>query len=1254
MDQLNEIEPDDIKRLNADQLVRLLHILLHAEARDRLVEKHGIFVPFQINVPDGGRDGRWNAAISECEYIPRNLTYYQCKASYLGNADCRNELLRQDVPGDVQLKEKVAEVLEQGGAYVFFSSHPCVPIDERITASRDALRDAGRQHPENDCIEFLDANHIADWVNLHAAAFAYVCQVTGTRQPVGLRSLAAWGEDPIFRFRFQLNDYLSEHIRSLRKWLAEPRQVARITGPSGLGKTRLGYEVFACPDLGDEQAREALANSVVYTDCQIYRDVLGWIDQISTFGLSGIVVVDNCPRDWHHELGKMIARTNNKLSLLTLDYVAETVATGYFHVQLLPEKLRDVVPKILKSALPNLEESDVSHIAEFAQGFPLIAILTAQAGRALDYNALNEGKLADRLLWGREAPVQEAREIIRCLALFSVVGVSGGVANQLKFLLAEFFGGLSEYEFNCITRRFREMRIIQPAGDYIMVVPPPLAVSLAAQWLDDAPYEHVLRLVPGIAQNGLTEAFCHRLRQLDCSEKAEALSDRLMEPGAPLASAEVLNSGVGSQIFRALSEVNPLAATECVYRVFAQYSPEQSRLVTDGRRNLVWALEKLCWQAQTFQKATTVLLAFAAGENEKWANNATGHFQQLYHVHLSGTQCPAVDRLPVVKSGLQSGYPEVRKVCVQALGAALEYRLFSRSSGPEVRGTHLPEKDWEPTRYSEIWNYWKEVFQLLRDEITRKGDTLAMALDALGKNLGGILTCHLVSELESDFRVIALAQGGLWPSARESIQHVLTYQPGLHEDHRLIIKRWLNYVQPQDLKNRLVDVISTPSWQHEKDASGQYQDVAAKRASEIADELFQNRIDWLEFLPILLRGEQRQAWTFGARCAELSENPLSLIDRCLQEMSKLPKGEQNPQLVRGMLWAIRERKMVSEVLDRVAADENLRHLLVPLTTAARPSVEDFDRVVKLVESGKLPPGSLQAFAYGSIAPFSDNNFIGWLGDLIRRVPACRPAVFEIIAVNSLNDAAKWAACRSLIEELVISAEVVDAADAHLGWEWHENVKRILANEPRGQWICALTTSIVRENARESALLSLHDYFSDIVGFLLGQHYPLAWPILQSGLRDTRTCYHLVHVLGKNLKPFDNPTSPLWNLPVEELRKWAVANGDLVPLVLHFMSLYTVEKNETGGERFRWHPHALMLLEMGKAEDVESCVHANLFSYGSTGSRVPYIQKRIELISDLLEHLNPRIRNMAERLIRNLVADKEAEEKRDASRAAGIW
>src|SRR6266542_1894774 len=1257
MNQLNIIEPDDIKRFGAEDLVRLLDLLLRGEARNRLLGKHGIFVPFQINVPDGGRDGKWEAPVEDCEYIPRPLTYYQCKAQVLTDGDCRAELLRSDKAGDIRLKEKVAEVLGKGGAYVFFASHPCVNIDDRIKGARKALADAGRSEPEKDCIEFLDANRIAAWVNMHAAAFAYVCQKTMQFQSVGLRTLAMWAEDPIFRYEFQSNKFLSDQIENLRDWLRQQRHVARISGPSGLGKTRLGFEVFNCKTVGDNNIRTTLAASVAYTDVQFYgEDVFGWIDQICLFGLSGIIVVDNCSREWHQRLSSVVTRSTSRLSLLTLDYEAEELRTEFLHIPLAPEKLRDVVQKILKSVreLAHLEDAEVNRIADFAQGFAQIAILTAQAGGAVDYKTLNsQGGLAERLLWGRESPDDRARDIIRSLSLFSAIGVSGPVAKQLQFVREELCGGISEYDFNRLTSRFRNSRIIQAAGDYIMVTPAPLAAALAAEWLEYTPDSDFVRLLPTIDAAGLTRPFTDQLKLLDFSEKAAALCSRLLGPSGPLSSAEVLNSSVGSQIFRALSELNPLVATESLYRVYLHFSPAQMRDVTIGRRDLVWALEKLCWPVETFPKAAEVLMKLAAGENEKWSNNASGHLNQLFHDYLSGTKMPAIQRLPVLRAGLKSSFPEVRNVSIAALGSGLEHNHFMRSSGPEVRGTRLPERDWEPKTYLDIWNYWKEIFLLLRDDILKDDELSTVALETLGNGLGGLLVTPLVTELEGEFRSIADHQSGFWPAARDTLLRTLELVQELPQDQREVIERWLSNVQPKDLEHRLADIVSNPGWHHEKNDDGSYEDVSAKRARELADELASRGTDWLHLLPQLLQGTQQQAWAFGARWAELSEQPRNLIDRCLAELEKIRPEERNPQLVRGMISTLQDRSELNEILNRVANNVELIPLLVPLTTASFITVYYFNRVAKCVVQNLLPADSLRSFAFGSVTRrFADDEFHAQLSKLMKTVPQARPAVLEVIFMHCYGAEPKWSVYRDLLEQLTVSPEVLSMR--HDFYHWRDTVKKLVHTKPSEEWIRVLTKAMITEATEGKDSFFVRDTFAEIIGSLLKNYPKVVWPIFEEALQEKKNRYRVVDLLGRGGSRFDDSGSPLWNLPADQFKAWVQAHRDLIPLVLQFMSLYSVDESETGGERFRWHPHALVLIELGEKDSVKQCISSNLLSFGSTGSRVPYLDKRIALIKDLMTTENLDLRAIAESVMRTLEAHKEFEQKRDAEHAAGIY
>ena len=145
-----------------------------------------------------------------------------------------------------------------------------------------------------------------------------------------------------------------------------------------------------------------------------------------------------------------------------------------------------------------------------------------------------------------------------------------------------------------------------------------------------------------------------------------------------------------------------------IERVFAGWSREQLLEVGPGRRNLIWALEKLCFWQDTFHIAAPLLLAFAAAENESWGNNATNQFLQLFHVFLSGTQAPPDLQLTVVDVALSGGNDEQKNLAVKALGAALRNGQFTRTGGVESQGSRSPQTDWRPKQWSEVFNYWQE------------------------------------------------------------------------------------------------------------------------------------------------------------------------------------------------------------------------------------------------------------------------------------------------------------------------------------------------------------------------------------------------------------------------------------------------------------------------------------------------------------------------------------------------------------------
>jgi hypothetical protein len=58
--------------------------------------------------------------------------------------------------------------------------------------------------------------------------------------------------------------------------------------------------------------------------------------------------------------------------------------------------------------------------------------------------------------------------------------------------------------------------------------------------------------------------------------------------------------------------------------------------IRNVRRHLVWALGKIAFRFDTFDRGAAMLLRLAVAENEQWRNNATGQYTDLFPVLEGG------------------------------------------------------------------------------------------------------------------------------------------------------------------------------------------------------------------------------------------------------------------------------------------------------------------------------------------------------------------------------------------------------------------------------------------------------------------------------------------------------------------------------------------------------------------------------------------------------------------------------------------
>jgi hypothetical protein len=806
----------------------------------------------------------------------------------MGPADCEAEILRSDG----SLKLRVKDVLEKNGCYILFYYKPCNGLQEkrRIKAFKKGIATVDQSLATNADIQVYGADKIVAWVNTQISTIMQVKLFLNSSLPHGLRRWEDWNLEKNNQNEYVKNPILEDYIKTIKN-SAKPRSCCRITGLSGLGKTRLALEAFR-PDNSKPDDIQ-LSNSVVYFDFsfitnEIVSEIISWQQR----ELEGILVADNCPLQVHKQMQEVIEHSNSKLSLISIDYNPEKDSGLCPYIELNPQTNSEKVIKgILQNSFPGLRDPDISRVIEFAQGFPKMAVLLAHSTLRAepDIGTLKDADLIHKLLWGRRNPDKAANDVISACSLFERFGFNEDLKQQRNFI-AKDICHLNDIDFYSYCQSFIEHGIIDIGNRYARVIPPPLAIHLAAEWWQKFPPERFLEFIETIPEE-MKEAFWDQTKHLHFVPRARELVEQFVGVDYPFGQAEVLNTEMGSRLFRSFVEVNPESTSEAIYRAFASKSREELLTVGPGRRNLVWALEKLCYWKSTFPKSWQTLLKFASAESETWSNNSTGIFLQLFHIYLSGTEVPCSERLNFVRSVLETADDFETKVLLNALGEGLKYGQFMRAAGVERQGSRAALKDWKPKDGPEITEYWKGCIELLIKFARKSVETENIIQNKISENISSLVQFGLLKYLGKAIRSDIAANGKPWNKLKNSFENYLSYrEESLPEPTVVEIRSLMNDISSKDLIGRAKDIVSMPEWIHRKTGENQYVFVAEENAKKFAQEISKDKNAINTILPYLLSGEQRQASVFGNEIYLCLGFSLSFASDCMNILSTT----QNP------------------------------------------------------------------------------------------------------------------------------------------------------------------------------------------------------------------------------------------------------------------------------------------------------------------------------------------------------------------------
>ena len=562
---------------------------------------------------------------------------------------------------------------------------------------------------------------------------------------------------------------------SERKKVLHNKDIMRVIGLSGIGKTRFVMECFNDSELID---------NYMYCDCGAHEisSLKNVLDDIFTHYKEAVVVLDDCNLEMLEFLVSRKRAGTCFNSVITIyNNLEERLIADVNYIKL-QSKYENVVSELL-NPLGNLSDEQKYLIERFADGIPMMAellVLGLKCGR--DLGDLGEEGLLSRLL-GVSIESNE-RTFLKSLSLFSFLGWEKDRRNELcciarsKNITSVNIDNDTVLlnSFDEAIRKFIKKSVIEQKGRTVGIRPMPLAIYLAMEWLDNCTDERILNAINDIQQapckRELIQAFHERFRYMNFCGRACEMLDRILGEESPFANAEVINTELGSHLFRTFVEVNPNAVALLFKRVFSSQSLADVKKIVEGRRNIVRVLEKLCFCEETFEIGASLMLQFANAENETWSNNATGQFTRLFSIHLPATCVSLERRYLFLKENNQHLWN--KELILKALSVALSSNHFVYYCGAEEFGTQKKD-NYEPKSQGEIVEYVRACLELVVSEIKNDFGFRLQAEKIIVNSVAVLCRLGMSNEILSIVEEISKIKSYDWDEMYEKLKDCKTY-----------------------------------------------------------------------------------------------------------------------------------------------------------------------------------------------------------------------------------------------------------------------------------------------------------------------------------------------------------------------------------------------------------------------------------------------------------------------------------------------
>ncbi len=660
-----DLDKDALLQLSELQLEELVARLAEAELASLGHSPDRVYWGGSTKSPDGGVDVRVDVPVDGLDsgFLSRPNTIFQVK---------KHTMPKSSITKEMCLDGAISQQAAIGGSYVIVTpADDCTETmkQKRLNAMRRALdNDPNR---EDIHLDFIDRSRLHQWVRQHPAVMLRVRHALG-QACSGWQPYGAWSKPPVgvddslilapgVSITMPSNngntDRLSieDAIEPMRNLVRSTNKAIRITGLSGVGKTKIVESLFDKRIPGDALDRTI----AIYSDTGDSPDptASAMLERLIAENRRAILVLDNCPSDIHSTLAQWVASSKSEVSLITVEYDIKDdrpQLTETIHIE---AEGPDVAEQLLLQRFPDIGELNARKIAEFAGGNAKVSLAVAERvenGESLAH--LSDAQLFSRLFEQRNQPDNSLRthaEILSLVYSFSMLTPTEGI-DELA-ILGSIHDVPRKKLFRSVSKLIRR-HVAQQRAHWRAILPHAIANRLAGEALDNVPVETLRETFETQGRERLLMSFAHRLGLMHDHPKAKEIVESWLQKDGMLSQLSNLNE---TEV-RILEYAAPAAPNTVLDRIEVEINTGNLNRMEAVHLHL---LQSLAYNSKAFDRCVNLLLRFP--------DDTCSVVVRFFQPCLSGTHATLQQRLAIVRRALLSGNSKKRSIGFNALSKAI-------------------------------------------------------------------------------------------------------------------------------------------------------------------------------------------------------------------------------------------------------------------------------------------------------------------------------------------------------------------------------------------------------------------------------------------------------------------------------------------------------------------------------------------------------------------------------------------------------